>query len=447
MKPGARILSYLDFGKIWEQSQSSPFVQLDSNRPISDRYPTSWSVHRGHHFFIWVKVAKSVMNMREQYAMRNNIKEGPPPYPTHSTSRIRSLPSVKQGISSTLTSRAVGRMFIPRALRLRHLFGATSPYPTRSSPAAHFGSLPARTAASTSVKNNRDTDREGGAGRCVAGLQTNEANQSISSKVGEHVSIEQQLQQSDQRRARQVPNSTGGKKQHTTRNIATKLWSASEVGQPGCADDKKDVAKSTGSRTMPSPPQHSSDALSTSPPTSSNTARRGKHHHRHRCAGTGTESNTRLIISQAVDNGSICGSIDTQQMTGAQPQSHNSPGQRRSHQRSSTIGTSLDDSSPDVKQVPSGAPCDIAHKFRRGIRSLQRLQHHARDAQLSTSRASGSSDAHRSMSNRRSMHKSELNMQQNGELPPRRSAGDFDSGRARNNGDSPSGHSAGCALM
>ncbi|CAN0304186.1 unnamed protein product, partial [Discosporangium mesarthrocarpum] len=33
-----------------------PRTQVDVNRPLSDRFPTSWSVHRGHHFFLWTKV-------------------------------------------------------------------------------------------------------------------------------------------------------------------------------------------------------------------------------------------------------------------------------------------------------------------------------------------------------------------------------------------------------
>lgn len=31
-------------------------IQVDVNRPLSDRFPTSWSVNRGHHFFLWNKV-------------------------------------------------------------------------------------------------------------------------------------------------------------------------------------------------------------------------------------------------------------------------------------------------------------------------------------------------------------------------------------------------------
>lgn len=54
MHEGARTLTYLDLRKLWGADMS--FRQLDCNRYLSDRFPTSWSVQRGHHFFIWVKV-------------------------------------------------------------------------------------------------------------------------------------------------------------------------------------------------------------------------------------------------------------------------------------------------------------------------------------------------------------------------------------------------------
>lgn len=55
LKKGARAFTYLDLRKIWS-SGVFPYRQLDINRPISDRYATSWSVNRGHHFFLWVKL-------------------------------------------------------------------------------------------------------------------------------------------------------------------------------------------------------------------------------------------------------------------------------------------------------------------------------------------------------------------------------------------------------
>ncbi len=102
MKPGARAFTYLDLRKIWgvaspppadeeegalggsdaaagagaaggaevwdaeaagrearRKAGAFPFRQLDVNRPVSDRYATSWSVNRGHHFYLWVKVLGS----------------------------------------------------------------------------------------------------------------------------------------------------------------------------------------------------------------------------------------------------------------------------------------------------------------------------------------------------------------------------------------------------
>lgn len=56
MHEGAKTLTYLDLRKIWTIG-SFAFHQLESNKHLSDRFPTSWSVQRGHHFFLW-RVAK-----------------------------------------------------------------------------------------------------------------------------------------------------------------------------------------------------------------------------------------------------------------------------------------------------------------------------------------------------------------------------------------------------
>ena len=56
MHTGARVLSYLDLRRIWSITNPLSYKQLDINRYISDRYPTSWSVQRGHHFFLWIKI-------------------------------------------------------------------------------------------------------------------------------------------------------------------------------------------------------------------------------------------------------------------------------------------------------------------------------------------------------------------------------------------------------
>lgn len=55
MKPDSRVLTYLDLRRIWQNSNGM-FRQVDVNKHQADRYPTSWSVQRGHHFYLWSKV-------------------------------------------------------------------------------------------------------------------------------------------------------------------------------------------------------------------------------------------------------------------------------------------------------------------------------------------------------------------------------------------------------
>ncbi|CAM9962378.1 unnamed protein product [Phaeothamnion confervicola] len=54
MRPGAQALTYLDLRRMWD-APPFPFRQVEVNRTVADRFPTSWSVHRGHHFFLWNK--------------------------------------------------------------------------------------------------------------------------------------------------------------------------------------------------------------------------------------------------------------------------------------------------------------------------------------------------------------------------------------------------------
>ena len=60
MHDSSRLLTYLELRKVWmgvDGTQAGlPFKQLDLNKHLSDRYPTSWSVQRGHHFYLWNKV-------------------------------------------------------------------------------------------------------------------------------------------------------------------------------------------------------------------------------------------------------------------------------------------------------------------------------------------------------------------------------------------------------
>jgi hypothetical protein len=54
-KMGARTLTYVDLNRMWTGGQC-PFRRHDANKFLSDRYSTSWSVLRGHHFFLFTKV-------------------------------------------------------------------------------------------------------------------------------------------------------------------------------------------------------------------------------------------------------------------------------------------------------------------------------------------------------------------------------------------------------
>lgn len=56
MKPCSRTLTYIDLRQMWTGGQC-PFRRHESNKFVSDRYSTSWSVQRGHHFFIWTRVS------------------------------------------------------------------------------------------------------------------------------------------------------------------------------------------------------------------------------------------------------------------------------------------------------------------------------------------------------------------------------------------------------
>jgi hypothetical protein len=55
MHDGSRTLSYLDLRRFWNIG-ICPFQQMENNKNLSDRFPTSWSVQRGHHFYLWNKV-------------------------------------------------------------------------------------------------------------------------------------------------------------------------------------------------------------------------------------------------------------------------------------------------------------------------------------------------------------------------------------------------------
>ena len=52
MRDGARTLSYLELRKHWTL-HSFTLRHMELNKSIGDRYPTSWSVQRGHHFYLY----------------------------------------------------------------------------------------------------------------------------------------------------------------------------------------------------------------------------------------------------------------------------------------------------------------------------------------------------------------------------------------------------------
>jgi len=83
MKDGAQTLTYHDIRKIWTLGMF-PYKQLDINRHLTDRYPTSWSVQRGHHFFLWRKVhiltPSSFDKSSSEPTSNHSISQ---PYPTH----------------------------------------------------------------------------------------------------------------------------------------------------------------------------------------------------------------------------------------------------------------------------------------------------------------------------------------------------------------------------
>lgn len=45
---------------IYSSHHQNAEKQVEVNRSLSDRFPTSWSVHRGHHFFLWSKTLPSL---------------------------------------------------------------------------------------------------------------------------------------------------------------------------------------------------------------------------------------------------------------------------------------------------------------------------------------------------------------------------------------------------
>jgi hypothetical protein len=72
MHEGAKTLSYLDLRRVWA-SGLLPFKQMENNRHLSDRFPTSWSVQRGHHFYLWTKIVSDQADGRSETDFRDEM--------------------------------------------------------------------------------------------------------------------------------------------------------------------------------------------------------------------------------------------------------------------------------------------------------------------------------------------------------------------------------------
>lgn len=58
MKSGARLLTYENLHECYNSSKvgiTMPFKQLEINRSNEDKFPTTWSTVKGHHFYLWRK--------------------------------------------------------------------------------------------------------------------------------------------------------------------------------------------------------------------------------------------------------------------------------------------------------------------------------------------------------------------------------------------------------
>jgi hypothetical protein len=75
MGDGARTLSYLDLKKHWTK-QSFTLRQLSNNKNLSDRYSTSWSVQRGHHFYLFQQPHGAKPKWKTGLSMGMNMNVG-----------------------------------------------------------------------------------------------------------------------------------------------------------------------------------------------------------------------------------------------------------------------------------------------------------------------------------------------------------------------------------
>ena len=93
MRDGAKILSYHDLFKIWPLP-SCPFKQLDVNCTLADRFPTSWSVQRGHHFYLFKRASRVSSRNPFQRHLQRTMGKGSSNYNGESSSRANKLPTL-----------------------------------------------------------------------------------------------------------------------------------------------------------------------------------------------------------------------------------------------------------------------------------------------------------------------------------------------------------------
>lgn len=75
LKTDCRLLTYLNLGTLFKGANSI-FRQMSVNKSLNDRFPTSWSIHRGCHFFLWIKQSKEFWEGYEGLTTIDEDEEG-----------------------------------------------------------------------------------------------------------------------------------------------------------------------------------------------------------------------------------------------------------------------------------------------------------------------------------------------------------------------------------
>ena len=74
LRPGAKILTYLNLMPLWKRAPIM-FRQLDVNRSPKDRFATSWSMHRGCHFYLWERSHPGAYSEGQKHQERGPNRE------------------------------------------------------------------------------------------------------------------------------------------------------------------------------------------------------------------------------------------------------------------------------------------------------------------------------------------------------------------------------------